>query len=287
MRVLLGMGWLGFRNSIICVFTAVCCLHVLMKLPCNGIPTGGEVDGILIWPLGGLVTLGPTDGPVMNDFWIAIAGPLTHIPQILVWFLVFCIGAHFDVSEFGNSFSVGQLYQPDYFFEVLGEQAVILNAILFSFNLFVPAYPLDGGRCLAAMLVQCGKMPAARAAVVTSSLALFVACLMVGYGIYDFVYANGVNAILFILMAAFIGAASYQLFTKAKNGTVHEHPLFARPCYRAADEINRNSAASASTAAAATTATMGGIPQVSSPGGLAAAEEEDKPVGDKSWLTGV
>jgi hypothetical protein len=45
-----------------------------------------------------------------------------------------------------------------------------MNLGLFCFNLFVPAYPLDGGRLLADGLLLAG-LPAAKAAWVTVSLA--------------------------------------------------------------------------------------------------------------------
>jgi hypothetical protein len=37
---------------------------------------GGRVGHILIWPLGGLAVTEPTEGKVLDDFWVALAGKL-------------------------------------------------------------------------------------------------------------------------------------------------------------------------------------------------------------------
>ena len=46
---------------------------------------GGEVHGILLWPLGGLAYIGHS-GDAKDDLIVSIAGPLTHIPQALLWY---------------------------------------------------------------------------------------------------------------------------------------------------------------------------------------------------------
>eukprot|EP00882_Tetradesmus_deserticola_P016313 GHRQ01017415.1.p4 GENE.GHRQ01017415.1~~GHRQ01017415.1.p4 ORF type:complete len:171 (+),score=30.14 GHRQ01017415.1:129-641(+) len=45
---------------------------------------GGRVEGILLWPLGGLAFIGHAKGP-KADMWVAFAGPLTHIPMTAFW----------------------------------------------------------------------------------------------------------------------------------------------------------------------------------------------------------
>ena len=41
---------------------------------------GGAVHGILLWPLGGLAFVGHAGSPA-RDLYVAVCGPLTHIPQ--------------------------------------------------------------------------------------------------------------------------------------------------------------------------------------------------------------
>ena len=49
---------------------------------------GGTVDGILLWPLGGLSFLGPTDA-LEGDLKVALAGPMTHIPMGFLWWAIY------------------------------------------------------------------------------------------------------------------------------------------------------------------------------------------------------
>ena len=55
--------------------------------------------GILLWPLGGLAFVGHSSSP-SRDLWVAVAGPLTHLPQLAFWMVV-------EVASFAAS-GVGQ-----------------------------------------------------------------------------------------------------------------------------------------------------------------------------------
>ena len=93
---------------------------------------GGTVEGILLWPLGGLAFIGHS-GEAKEDLFVSIAGPLTHIPQMIVWVILLAASADGDAS----------LTYSGVFFEDLCRHAIIINLSLFLFNLFCPAYPLD------------------------------------------------------------------------------------------------------------------------------------------------
>ena len=112
---------------------------------------GGSVDKVLIWPLGGLAFIDSTnyDGEPISDALVAIAGPLTHIPQVLVWSLLMLICSRGQVG-FEWSLSWGL----DFLISVCAA-AISMQFALFFFNL-LPAYPLDGGRILSAMLTYRG-----------------------------------------------------------------------------------------------------------------------------------
>lgn len=58
---------------------------------------------------------------------------------------------------------------------------VQLNIWLMAFNLLLPAYPLDGGRILVDLLLIC-RVPIKPAAIVTVSLAVCVAVLLLVWG---------------------------------------------------------------------------------------------------------
>ena len=50
---------------------------------------GGNVDGIILWPLGGFALCGPTDDFLVGDLKVALAGPMTHIPMTLLWWAIY------------------------------------------------------------------------------------------------------------------------------------------------------------------------------------------------------
>ena len=50
---------------------------------------GGNVDGIVLWPLGGFALCGPTDDFLVGDLKVALAGPMTHIPMTLLWWAIY------------------------------------------------------------------------------------------------------------------------------------------------------------------------------------------------------
>ena len=52
--------------------------------PLHRLQVGGEVHGILLWPLGGLAFVGHAGSPA-RDLYVAFCGPLTHVPQARLW----------------------------------------------------------------------------------------------------------------------------------------------------------------------------------------------------------
>jgi len=169
----------------------------------------------------------------MEDFWVALAGPLTHIPMAAVWFALFCIMA--SPASFSFKYYFSELGTLKGWFAVLFQQAVVLNLIIFAFNLFIPAYPLDGGRCFAAMLVL-GGVPVPKAAIITAVTAELIAGCMIAFGVYQVFFSEtGMGGIMFILIGVFILYLSHSLYRMARAGRVYEHPLFAKDCYRHAN----------------------------------------------------
>ena len=137
----------------------------------------GEVSHILLWPLGGLVYIAHQAGHCA-DIFISIAGPLTHVPMFLIWMLLnksaepkgikwaFYVDdddsyyRYFwgNLCSYQNNITTTHIThslldhskQKQYFAtRNIGTMAMTTNALLLVFNLFVPAYPLDGGRILA------------------------------------------------------------------------------------------------------------------------------------------
>ena len=97
---------------------------------------GLEIESITLWILGGLAALKTFPKEWNRDFWIAIAGPITSLLVAGV-----CYGAAVGAPT--------SLQVPRF---VLGWLA-ITNVALAGFNL-LPAFPMDGGRILRALLAR-------------------------------------------------------------------------------------------------------------------------------------
>lgn len=107
---------------------------------------GGKVDKILLWPLGGLAYISFFgDSSPYSDALIAIAGPLTHIPMVLLWILLMYCTNHGEVTL------DLQLSWGEDFWISLCAGAIAVQISLFCFNL-IPAFPLDGGRLFGAWM---------------------------------------------------------------------------------------------------------------------------------------
>mmetsp|Transcript_60620 Transcript_60620/g.179749 ORF Transcript_60620/g.179749 Transcript_60620/m.179749 type:complete len:305 (-) Transcript_60620:279-1193(-) len=191
---------------------------------------GGECSGIVLWPLGGFALCGPNEKGATGDLQVALAGPLTHLPQMLFWIIVYALFTGGDFSNFSMSYYLSDLEKASSFMAILSQQTFWTNLFIMAFNLVVPAYPLDGGRVLASTLIICG-VQRNRAAMITSVTALVLSAGLGMWGIISFIWLHSPNGLFTALIAAFVFASSWQLWDLYKAGRINDHPLFGRPCY--------------------------------------------------------
>jgi hypothetical protein len=191
------------------------------------------VDQIVLWPLGGYTLCSPTGGAVSDDLWIAVMGPAMHVPQAVIWLGVYAGLQKGDLSKISRTIDLDALKfgGAHAFASILAVQAIIMNACLFIFNLGIPAYPLDGGRCFAVFLVMLGFSPKV-SAVLTSIAAILIGLTMVYYGTYLYVVEKSGSGVFIALVAMFICYSSLELCKVASSGRITDHPLFDRECYR-------------------------------------------------------
>src|SRR5262245_35243457 len=109
---------------------------------------------ITLYPIGGVARLERMSEKPWEEFWIAVAGPAVNvlIAGLLFSFLTFrcAIGRVFPLPPLGLSFL---------------SHMMLINVVLVLFNL-VPAFPMDGGRVLRAMLaLRLGHLKATEIAV--------------------------------------------------------------------------------------------------------------------------
>ena len=196
------------------------------------------VERIVLWPLGGFALCGSTDGGAAADIKVAIAGPLTHIPQGLFWILIYAVAGGGDFITFSRTITTEFLSSGGLhgFLSILSVHAFWLNIDLMVFNLFLPAYPLDGGRCMASVLILSG-FGSYSAAIITSVTAMAIAVVMTVWGLVSFVHLGHPTGLFAALVGFYIYSSSSRLYNLAQTNRVSEHPLFSQACFEAGDYV--------------------------------------------------
>ncbi|MCC6365955.1 MAG: site-2 protease family protein [Bryobacterales bacterium] len=142
---------------------------------------------IVMFPIGGVARLERNPKP-KEELWIALAGPAVNI--VIAALLV------------ATAVSLNRTFDWEKAFSRRGgdmlSQVAIGNIILGVFNL-LPAFPMDGGRVLRAMLAM--KRGEAEATAVAARAGRFLAILM---GLYGLVAGNFV--LLFVAFFVYLGA---------------------------------------------------------------------------------
>lgn len=222
LTLLMYMGGLGFALGLVVygpvLFFVVFCHEMGHAMAARKL--GTFANDMLLWPLGGLMFVGQVPS-VMSDLLVAVAGPATHIPLVLLGLAV--LAASNDGSvEAGTIPSL-----EDNFWTVLCWEFLMMNILLFVFNLFVPAYPLDGGRALIDSLLLMG-VAQDRAAIITVRVSCFLIVVLVIVGSWGLV--SGLpSAVIYICTAAFLAQSTIGLHRHQVNGTLADHPLFQIP----------------------------------------------------------
>lgn len=141
-----------------------------------------EIESITLWILGGMAALTSIPKEWNREFWIAIAGPITSLLVAGVCYVVTVLSPEsLQVSRF-----------------VLGWLA-ITNVTLAVFNM-LPAFPMDGGRILRAILAR--SQPYGTATKTAARIGVGFALLFAVVGVLTF-------QLLLLLLALFIyGAAT-------------------------------------------------------------------------------
>jgi Zn-dependent protease len=153
----------------------------------EGIP----MRGITLFIFGGVAEMGEQPPSPKAEFWMAIAGPVVTLIIAGVCFALAKLGyaAQWPISTVG----------------VLSYLAWI-NLVLLAFNL-VPAFPLDGGRVLRSIL-WAWKKNLSRATRIASAIGSGFAFLLMGWGIFTFIFGNFIMGAWYFLIGIFIRNAS-------------------------------------------------------------------------------
>lgn len=158
---------------------------------------GVKTRDITLLPIGGVARLERIPEQPMQEFWVAIAGPAVNV--VIAGILFAALMALNQANE---------LLQVKWFHGQFLAQLMLVNLFIVGFNL-LPAFPMDGGRVLRALLAT--KMGRRRATAIAANLGQAMAIL---FGIIGFFYNP---FLIFIAVFVFLGAQGEAAHVEAQS----------------------------------------------------------------------
>lgn len=196
-----------------------------------------SVAQILLWPLGGICYIGRSQGSNLSpkqDIIIAISGPAVHIPLAFLYYIFYINNLKDDGANEGEKYlSIFNTYDTGCNFyakkwdscltSLLMRYSFYMQIMLFAFNVFTPAFPLDGGRILCSALLLCGCSKSFAAKIMGIISCVIGIALMV-YGSSEssdpvFMYTG---SFLQILIGIYCLSKGYQLFMSSLTSSEYE-----------------------------------------------------------------
>jgi Zn-dependent protease/CBS domain-containing protein len=126
---------------------------------------GVDIERIVLLPIGGVAQMGEIPKEPRQELYIAVVGPITNMIIAGLSYLLFLVTASL-LPQFVSAFIL---------------EFALVNLLLAVFNL-LPAFPMDGGRVLRAILAE--RMKYVRATELSVSIGKIFAILMAGAGIF-------------------------------------------------------------------------------------------------------
>ena len=158
---------------------------------------GIETPDITLLPIGGVARLNRIPDKPWQELVVAIAGPLVNV--VIAGVLIFVIHTSATLEQ------LEYLENPRV--ELLAKLASV-NVMLVLFNL-IPAFPMDGGRVLRALLAM--VMPYARATQIAAWIGQGLAVVFGIFGIF------GNPLLIFIAFFIFVGAQQEAAMARSKG----------------------------------------------------------------------
>ncbi|MGB4970544.1 MAG: site-2 protease family protein [Saprospiraceae bacterium] len=177
---------------------------------------GIRTEDIILLPIGGVARLRNMPEKPIQELIIAVMGPMVNVGIAILVFI-------YLITSFGGSFFSIENFQELNFASWAGFLPLLMisNIMLVVFNM-IPAFPMDGGRVLRALLAMgFGKLKATRIASIVGQI---ICVLLILAGIYYEAYTLAIIGV-FIFINATQEYKSVALDSAIKNKTIKD-------CYR-------------------------------------------------------
>lgn len=137
---------------------------------------GIGTESITLLPIGGVARLKEVPEDPKAEFMVAIAGPIVNIVIAILLYLVVPVDTFFNMDQEALQEELSRVNSQNFLFYLFAA-----NIALAMFNM-LPAFPLDGGRVLRALLsIKMGRVQATRAA---STLGKMLAFMFFFFGLF-------------------------------------------------------------------------------------------------------